>query len=416
MLYLKNFLQRFAVTTTSDIPEDIKEYYNKKLLENAEPALVHEQFAQLSPIPKGEGKRIRWRRYAKLPKATTALTEGQTPAGSKLSMDDIYADVAQYGDFVTLSDMLEFTAIDNNIKQASEICGRQMGETLDTVCREVVNGGLQKILAPSVNGSTVTPVTQRTNITKLCKLRADEIGMAARVLKAKDAKKIDGYYVAIIHPDVAYDLMNDPKWVSANEYAGSVNIFKGEIGKLAGVRFIESTEAKIWGPKEITQGFTRLTVKTAVSSSTSSLVVNEVLNTETGKNYTVYINGVANTVTAITKGTGQSTLTLGTSVSSVAVGAVVCGRAASAAEEGGKDGSCVYSTLVFGANAYGKADLAADNAGIIVKQRGSAGSGDPLDQRATVGWKANAVYKILNDDFLVRIESGSTFSGESQAN
>lgn len=416
MLYLKNFLQRFATTVSSDIPEDFKTYYDKKLLENAKPALVHEQFAQMSPIPKGEGKQIKWRRYAKLPKATTALTEGVTPAGSKLSMDDITANIAQYGDFVTISDMIEMAAIDNNVKQAAEICGQQMGETLDTICREVLNSGTAKIIAPSVVGSTVTPVTLRTNITSSCKLRADEIRSAARLLKANDAKKIDGDYVAIVHPDVAYDLMKDSDWKSANEYAGSKNIFEGEIGKLAGVRFIESTEAKIWGPAEITQGYTRLTVKTAVSSSTSSLVVNEVLNTETGKNYTVYINGVANTVTAITKGTGQSTLTLGTAVSSVPVGAVVCGRAASAADEGGKDGSCVYSTLVLGANAYGKAELAGGNAGILIKQLGSAGSADPLDQRATIGWKANAAYAILNDAFLVRIESASTFSGETKAN
>jgi len=409
-------LQRFATTTSGDIPEDFKVFYNKKLLENANPALVHEQFAQVSPIPKGEGKQIKWRRYAKLPKATTALTEGVTPSGSKLSMSDVTATIAQYGDFVTLTDIIEWSAIDNNVAQASEICGQQMGETLDTICREVMNSGTAKIIAPSISGGSVTPVTLRTNITPNCKLTSDVIKQAVRVLKANDAKKIDGDYVAIIHPDVAYDLMNDSAWKSANEYAGSKNIFNGEIGKLAGVRFIETTEAKVWGPPEITQGYTRLTVKTAISSSTGSITVNEILDAESSKSYAVYINGVANTVTAIANNTTYSTLTLGTNVSSVPAGAVICGKATSAADEGGKDGSCVYSTLVLGANAYGKANLAAGNAGIIVKQRGSAGTADPLDQRATVGWKADAAYKILNDAFMVRIESASTYSGETKAN
>lgn len=409
-------LQRFAVTVSSDIPEDFKTFYEKKLLKAADPALVHELFAQEATIPKGEGKTIKWRRYAKLPKATTALTEGVTPGGSKLSMDDVTANIAQYGDFVTISDMIDMAAIDDNVARASEVCGKQMGETLDTICRDVVNAGTAKILAPSVVGTTETEITVRSNLTVNCKISANVVRKAARLLKSRNAAKIDGDYVAIIHPDVAFDLMRDPEWKSANEYAGSKAIFEGEIGKLAGVRFIETTEAKIWGPKEITQGYTRLTVKTAISSSTTSVVVNEVLETETGKSYAVYINGVANTVTAITKGSGSSTLTVGAAITSLASGAVICGKATSAADEGGKDGSCVYSTLVLGENAYGKAELGGGNAGVIVKQLGSGGTGDPLNQRATIGWKANAAYAILNDEFMVRIESASSFSGEAAAN
>ncbi|MBO4584835.1 MAG: N4-gp56 family major capsid protein [Clostridia bacterium] len=407
-------LQRFATTVSSDIPQDFKTFYDNKLIEFAKPALVHEQFAQESPIPKGEGKTIKWRTYRKLAKATTALTEGVTPSGSKLSMADVTANIAQYGDFVTISDVIEMAAIDNNVARASEVCGQQMGETLDTICREVMNGGTAKILAPSVSGGSVTPVTLRTNITKNCKLTADVVRQAARLLKANDAKKIDGDYVAIIHPDVAYDLMKDSEWKSANEYAGSKNIFNGEIGKLAGVRFIETTEAKKWAPPEITQGYTRLTVKANASSSATSITVNEVLDAESSKSYAVYIDGVANTVTAIANNTTYSTLTISALSANVSAGAVICGKATSAANEGGKDGSTVYSTLVLGKDAYGKAEIAGGNAGIIVKQLGHGD--DPLNQRATIGWKANAAYAILDDTRIVRIESASSFSGETEAN
>ncbi len=52
--------------------------------------------------------------------------------------------------------------------------------------------------------------------------------------------------MAIVHPDVAYDLMRCEEWIDAHKYAKPENIYQGEIGKMGGVRFVESTEAKIW--------------------------------------------------------------------------------------------------------------------------------------------------------------------------
>jgi len=66
----------------------------------------------------------------------------------------------------------------------------------------------------------------------------------------------------------------------------------------------------------------------------------------------------------------------------------------------------VYGTLVFGKNAYGIVSLRGQkNIQTIIKPLGSAGTADPLDQRASVGWKAWTVAKILNDNFMVRIET-----------
>jgi len=65
----------------------------------------------------------------------------------------------------------------------------------------------------------------------------------------------------------------------------------------------------------------------------------------------------------------------------------------------------VYCTLIFGQNAYGITRVSGEAMKNIVKPLGSAGSADPLDQRATSGWKATFVAKILNEDFIQRIES-----------
>jgi len=70
-----------AMTTgTSSLSAEMKTYYEDILLDNAEPKLVHDQFGDKYPIPKGKGRTIEFRKYSLLAKATIAMTEGVTPA------------------------------------------------------------------------------------------------------------------------------------------------------------------------------------------------------------------------------------------------------------------------------------------------------------------------------------------------
>lgn len=246
MLFNKFDLQRFALntnvttanTTGNDLSPEMKTFYDKALLKFAKPNLVHDQFAQKRNIPKNGGKTIEFRKYTQLPKALTPLTEGVTPDGQNLDVHAITATVAQYGGYITLSDVLMLTAIDNNLMEAIELLGDQAGRTLDTITREVLVSGTNVMYAGGRSA--------RTGVTATDKLTVMDIKKAVRQLKVGLATKINGYYVAIVHPDVVFDIQNDDEWINASEYAGSTQIFEGEIGKLYGVRFVESTEAKIW--------------------------------------------------------------------------------------------------------------------------------------------------------------------------
>ena len=308
-------------TTGNDLSPEMKTFYDKALLKFAKPNLVHDQFAQKRNIPKNGGKTIEFRRYSQLPKALTPLTEGVTPTGQNLNVTTLNATVAQYGGYITLSDVLLLTAIDNNLMEAIELLGDQAGRTLDTITREVLVSGTNVLYA----GGTVNA---RTGLTSAMKLTVMDIKKAVRELKIGLAKKINGSYVAIIHPDCVFDLENDDEWINASQYAGSTQIFEGEIGKLYGVRFVESTEAKIWA-------------------------------------------------------------------------------------KAGASNISVYATLVMGANAYGTTAVEGGGLQSIVKQLGSGGTADPLNQRATAGWKAIKTAEILYDDYIVRIESASTYSNTS---
>ena len=72
---------------------------------------------------------------------------------------------------------------------------------------------------------------------------------------------------------------------------------------------------------------------------------------------------------------------------------------------GGFEGAKVYSTIILGANAYGVTEIEGGGLQHIVKQLGSGGTNDPLNQRATVGWKAIKTAERLVESFMVRVES-----------
>ena len=224
--------------TTTGMSAEMKTYYDKALIQLAAPELVHDQFGQMRDIPKNGGKTIQFRQFDPLPELTTALAEGVTPDGQSLSAKGITATVAQYGGYVTLSDMIQLTAIDNHVVQATKLCASQAGRTLDTITREV--------LAAGTNVQYAGGKTSRAAITAADVLTVDLVKKAVRFLETQDAPKINGYYVGIIHPYVKYDLMKDPDWKYPHQYVDTENIYRNEIGELYGVRFVQSSRAKVF--------------------------------------------------------------------------------------------------------------------------------------------------------------------------
>ena len=230
-----------AFSGKNDLSPEMKTYYDTELLANARPEMVHAQFARQQSIPKGRGKTIEWRKFNTLANAGQ-LTEGVIPDGQKLGVSHITDTVEQYGTYVSVSDQLELTAIDPVILEAGTELSASAGRTRDELIRNDIIAGTSVIYARK-NGTT--DVTSRSNLDATCKLTADTVNRAATFLKKNHAPTIGGEYVAIIHPSVAYDLRADEGWIEAHKYAAATPIFDGEIGKLHGVRFIETTQAKV---------------------------------------------------------------------------------------------------------------------------------------------------------------------------
>ncbi|MDO5112173.1 MAG: N4-gp56 family major capsid protein [Clostridia bacterium] len=425
MYPIKMNLQLFATQTTAlnaagnSTEAEIKTYYENRLVDYAEPELVHDQFGDSYPIPARGGKTIEFRRFSPLSKALTPITEGVTPSGNKLNVDTVTASIDQYGDFVELSDLLDMTAVDPVVEQTTKLLASQAGRTLDTITREVLCGGTQVLYAPYVNGSTVTEVEERDELSASCKLTPDLIFKAAAQLKAMNAKPVDDSFVAIIHPYAAYDLMRSDEWIEVHKYEPA-HIYFGEIGRIGGVRFVETTEAKIIAPAAIVGSANKLTLKTALDATGSTTIaVKEAIsatdataaNAAIGSGVTIYVGGKQATMTAVTAGAaGSATLTVSSAVKSVAADSLICGGGA------GADGSAVFCTLLLGANAYGRTEIEGGGLTSIIKQRGSSGTADPLDQRSTVGWKATKGTERLVEEYMLRIESGCSYSATATSN
>lgn len=399
------------VTTDADLSAENKTFWDKALIVLAGPELVHDQFAQQRDIPKGNGKTIEFRQFDPLPEQTAPLTEGVTPAGQELSVNSMTATVAQYGGYVTTSDVLDMTALDPIVNEATKLIARQAGETLDSITRDVVNAGTNVMYALGKTSGTVNAAapTSRATIGYTSgvtnhNLTVDDVKRAVRALKRQNAPKIRGDYVGIIHPDVAYDLMRDPEWLSPKQYVDTQDIYAGEIGKLYGVRFIENTRAKVFRPVDLTEGSRTLTVRSAVTSSASVPVAEKITAADAaalaGKK--VMAGDTEVTISSATAGdAGSAALTL-SAATSIAKDTVIWPEGA------GANGQDVYSTLIIADDAYGTTKVSGGGLQHIVKPLGSGGSSDPLNQRATVGWKATKTAKILVPQYLVRIESSAT--------
>jgi N4-gp56 family major capsid protein len=233
---------------TSVITPGLNGYYNRVMLQAATPLLLHLRFAQVKDIPQGNGMVVKFRRYGLLAAATTPLTEGVTPNGSSLSITDISATCAQYGDFVTFSDVIEFATFDPFLKETADKLGQQAGNSLDQVARDVMIAGASHQYA----SSAVSTATVTASMT----LTRDEVREAVRTLQGNDAKKltkivnpssgfnsspINAAYIGIIDHMTLFDLKNEVGWIPVEEYASNGNVMEGEVGAMDDVRFLMTT-------------------------------------------------------------------------------------------------------------------------------------------------------------------------------
>ena len=339
--YVVNAYGNTAETSGNDFTPEKAKYYYRVFLREFEGKLVHGQFGEKVVYPAHSGNIINIRGMTPYPVKTTPLVEGVTPAGNTMNFYSIEAAVNQYGGYTPTTDFVRFASRDDIITKDAKALSSQAGRTIDELDKEMLNGGQGVMYAPAVaSDGTVTEVVTRSSLNALCKFNLPMILRAATYLEVQNAEPFEDGFVAIIHPNVKFDVMNDPNFISIVQYKNPERIYRGEIGTIGNVRFVVSTNAKVF------------------------------------EGAGAYISG----------------------------------------NSGPKHN--VYSTLVLGKGAYKTLEIEGQGMQTIIKPLGSGGTSDPLNQRATQGWKTTHGIVITSETSIVRVESTATlnyttFSNES---
>jgi N4-gp56 family major capsid protein len=226
-------------TASAGLTAEMKTFYDKQLLLRTVPKLLYAKFGQTKTIPAHGGRIIEFRKFAGLAVATVPLTEGALFTNLKdLTVTSTTATVAQYGDAVGFSDLVSTTTIDPLLKESTDILAEQAAETIDELIRDVAIVGTTVFYA----GGRVSRVTlAATDIITV----ADVVNIAMQ-MELNRATKIDGYWQAITHPRVIFDLQRTAEWRDAQNYHQTGRPFDGSVGALYGVKFWTTDKAKVY--------------------------------------------------------------------------------------------------------------------------------------------------------------------------
>lgn len=301
-------------TGTVGFPDAIAKYYEKKRLSRLEFDLHLQEWAEKKPMPKNSGNEIVWTRHTNFGANVTPLVEGVTPNGLTMQSVQISAIPLQYGDYVALSDYLIAEAIDPVMEGAIELLTYRQALSADTIVRNTLHGNVTDQFAGGAANEAAIVLANVFN--------APEARKAAYKLRKLAVRPVGDSYAAVVHPAQIFDLQSDNSigsWLEINKYTTTGPLYKGEIGKMYGIRFVES------------------------------------------QNIQFVNNGTVD----------------------------------------------VYRAFVFGKEGYGTTELSGNGNKMITKQLGSGGTEDPLDQRATVGFKYSFVCKVLDAQRIIEVHSAS---------
>lgn len=238
-----------AQTSYGDISPRTAAYAEKELLKRGLPFLVLEKFGQAKTLPEASSKVIKFRRYSALPTVPTALTEGVTPTGQQLAVTDITATLTQYGDKVTITDVILDTHEDPVLNEAVTLIGEQAAQMIEKMRFGVLKAGTNVLYANGAARNAVNTAIsinlQRRAVRALKRQNARFITSIVRSTPAYGTENVAPGFVALIHPDLEADVRGLTGFVPAEKY-GSMTPWENELGKCEDVRYVSSTIFEPW--------------------------------------------------------------------------------------------------------------------------------------------------------------------------
>jgi N4-gp56 family major capsid protein len=321
--------------TSSDANIDVafQKANDQKFLEIHKESLIFEKYTGKVKLRAHSGNTVRFPKKHRITPKNTLLKEGKTPDPNKIQLSAITATVEQHGDYIMFTDVALGTSIYELMSVARSGQAYESAEIKNALIRDdiLANDSIQVAYADKVvtNGTT-TEVSSVSAIDETAKLTVDTVRKMIRIMKKNNIKPIVGKdFVMMIHPDQWYDLTSDPKWEDMHKHTDPTPMYDGEIGRISGMRFVETT--------------------------------------------TVLVT------------------------------------------KDGEAGGTVYHSLVLGAEGVDEVEMEGGGVKTIAKGLGSGGTADPLNQRATVGWKMFHGLSVKDPLAVIELMTGATDSDKTEA-
>ena len=222
----------------------LQTWLNRKTLEVFEPNLYFYKLGEKPMVQSGYNT-ISWAKFDQIASSSvttgTTSTDGNTPSDTAFNATVVTASPTQYRIVVSLADMVVEMNVIGFLEGAARAVGDAMARKIDAVIQTEIMAGSNVYYA---NGTTTG---NRTSLAATDVLTAAYLNKACAKLESGDAPKIDGMYVAVIHPYQLYDLRAATaagSWLDQSKYATPDKLFKGEIGALFGVRVVVSSHVQ----------------------------------------------------------------------------------------------------------------------------------------------------------------------------
>lgn len=254
-----------ATSTTTTLANEYQKFFSKKLLTTAIQETVLDQFAWTVPLPKNAGAKIIsfFRRTPSannssgLVSAVQTLAEGSPIATfTDFTLDRIDVSMVQYGEATKVTDILTMTQLFDALNMNITGMGEDAALHADDITRNALVAATQAgVTLNQASGTTTATMSKMyaqsqanfaalaANTPSASKIQATDFIRAATQLKINRAPMWSGNYVAIVCPEMSYDIQNDPDWIDANNYAQTKARFKSELGMYGNCRFVEHTNA-----------------------------------------------------------------------------------------------------------------------------------------------------------------------------
>ena len=218
--------------STTTLSNEMMTFLSADFLERSQALNIHREGLKKIKHSQNSGKTVTWNRYSPLAAATTALTEATNPSETSVTSNTVSATVQEYGMYTGVGSLLYGTSIDKAAQEKEELVAQNANETLDTLARnELFAGATTQFAAGRASLGAITSADT---------LNVTEVRKAVRTLKKNNAPTYDdGYYLGKIGPDTSYDLMGDTTWVNVKTYSDKKDLYKGEVGSIHRVRFVE---------------------------------------------------------------------------------------------------------------------------------------------------------------------------------